>query len=111
MLQQPDQLRACSLRNGSRARVHGGNRRLVRHETGAQAPLGRRAGGRLQVEGEIGAGLNHLVTIPLVTSPWSRHASSPRAAKVATLEKASLEIAVVLGTTSMLVHQLLRRRA
>jgi hypothetical protein len=29
---------------------------------------------------------------------------------VATLEKASLEIAVVLGTTSMLVHQLLRRR-
>src|SRR4029077_7147167 len=46
---------------------------------------------------------------PAVTIPWSpRPAASGRKPTLATIDKVSLDISVVLGTTEMPIHQVLR---
>jgi flagellar motor switch protein FliN len=50
------------------------------------------------------AHVNHLVTIPWSPQPVTSHKEKP----VPTLDNVSLDIQVVLGTTSMPIHQVLR---
>ena len=111
MLDEPDELTRFSLRNRRGAGRHEGERGFIVHEAFGDMPLGRRrAGSGEESEAQIAARLNHLMTMP-----WSKDTASARTCiaksreePLATLENVSIDIAVVLGKTSMPIHQVLR---
>src|SRR5262249_2518351 len=89
----------------------GRDRRIVWHAIGRDPPFDRvRFRGRQQSDLQLVARLNHSVTIPGQCGPTGGAFAAPRedVKTVATIDKVSLDIAVVLGTTSMPVHQVLR---
>ena len=126
MLDQPDEFRRGAGRDRGGARIHRGDGGFIRDWVRAHAPFDRRPSGRRRKKidraantihainlgigttiGIAGAGVNHPVTIAVVTCR-SHNWLPARSLQVPTLEKVSLDIAVVLGTSSMPIHQALR---
>src|SRR5215469_2590734 len=107
MLDQPDELGRRAGRNRGGARVHGGDRLWVADRVRAHGPFDRaEPSRRLEPAGKGVAHVNHSFTIA-----WSSREAADRTGFpgiMATLDKVSLNISVVLGTTSMPVHQVLR---
>ena len=64
VLEQPHQLGRAAVRDRGGARIHRGERHVVRHEAVAHPPFDRRQAGAFQAETEIVADVNHRVTIP-----------------------------------------------
>jgi flagellar motor switch/type III secretory pathway protein FliN len=108
VLDEPNELTRFSLRNRRGAGRHEGERGFIVHEAFGNMPLGRRrAGSGEESEAQIAARLNHLMTIP-----WSKDTASARTCiaksreePLATLENVWIDLAVVLGKTSMPIHQ------
>jgi flagellar motor switch protein FliN len=95
--------------------LHGGKRRVVGHQLVAHQPFDRRRSRRrCEPKYQVVARVNHLVTIAGPTIPDILASSRGIAAKscmggsLPTLDKVSIDITVVLGTSSMPIHQVLR---
>jgi len=106
MLQEPDQL--CSIACGNRggACFHIRDSVRIGHRRLGDSPLNSMCKWRRKrLQNEAFAGINHWVTINVVISgeQFLRVQNA-----VPTLDKVSVDLTVVLGTTSMPVHQVMR---
>jgi flagellar motor switch protein FliN len=115
VLEQPDELGRRAGRHRRNARLHDGERLRIADGRVRDPPFdgrelcGRRCGsvGAIDRRRDEGGFVNHLVTIPVLC--WVATDSVHRkSVPVATLNNVSLDIAVVLGSTVMPVHQVLR---
>jgi flagellar motor switch protein FliN/FliY len=109
VLDQPSELGRAIGGDCRGARLHEGHGLLVGREPVAHAPFdGRRSGRRGQAYCQFIAHVNHLFTIPWPLESGPQIARRAMQDNVATFDKVAVDITVVLGTTTMPVHQALR---
>src|SRR5215470_8674059 len=118
MLEEPDELVCLAGRNRGGSRRHGGKRRFVGDRRRFDTPYDRRVDGYGPLRRDLVARINHPLTMVVLLWRCDANAAARRRLRhlgqpegflpLDVLQSVSLDISVVLGTTSMPVHQVLR---